>query len=449
MTVRSFAVMTTAILLLTATLAVETSDIDNCCFVDRQCHSDQQWTDGYWAFQNNQCSAPAPSQPTGGAPAQVDNCCYVDRQCHSELDWRAGWHAYQNNQCAAPAPSQPSGGAPAPSQPTGGAPAQVDNCCFVDRQCHSELDWRAGWHAYQNNQCAAPASSQPTGVAPAPSQPTGGAPAQVDNCCYVDRQCHSELDWRAGWHAYQNNQCAAPGQAQTVASPSSASGVLLRTATGIVIGYPGAQTILPSTTPFPFPEPKDYGEIFSYSYNNCCKYHWQCNNDSDWTAGYNALRTNRRCARPGLISIVGDPDFVDFFAGRLEELKNRLPQRYDYVLNGLDKIQHDRHREDNGGDAVTGERSFHVGWQGDSFDGYAKRMSAAIVHEACHIHRHDAGFVVDACQPETYIREETFCREMELQVIIELDSPAHLINWARGMVADTRAETNVFVPSFC
>ena len=37
------------------------ADIDNCCFVDRQCQSDQEWTDGYWAYQNNQCAAPAHS----------------------------------------------------------------------------------------------------------------------------------------------------------------------------------------------------------------------------------------------------------------------------------------------------------------------------------------------------------------------------------------------------
>lgn len=44
------------------------SNIDNCCFVDRQCHSDQQWTDGYWAYQRGECTAQ--SQP-GKAPPQA------------------------------------------------------------------------------------------------------------------------------------------------------------------------------------------------------------------------------------------------------------------------------------------------------------------------------------------------------------------------------------------
>ena len=26
--------------------------IDNCCFVDRPCQSDQEWVAGYWAYQN-------------------------------------------------------------------------------------------------------------------------------------------------------------------------------------------------------------------------------------------------------------------------------------------------------------------------------------------------------------------------------------------------------------
>ena len=45
------------------------ANVDNCCFVDRQCSNDQEWTDGYWAFQNNQCNAPAQSQP-GISPGQ-------------------------------------------------------------------------------------------------------------------------------------------------------------------------------------------------------------------------------------------------------------------------------------------------------------------------------------------------------------------------------------------
>jgi len=33
------------------------ANIDNCCFVDRQCTTDQEWVDGYRAHQNGQCGA--------------------------------------------------------------------------------------------------------------------------------------------------------------------------------------------------------------------------------------------------------------------------------------------------------------------------------------------------------------------------------------------------------
>ena len=86
-------------------------DINNCCFVDRQCHSEQDWTDGYWAFQNKQCQAPsrpaqsqqpAAAQPASSAPAQADNCCSLGWQCHNDDDWQKGYFAFQENSCEHP-----------------------------------------------------------------------------------------------------------------------------------------------------------------------------------------------------------------------------------------------------------------------------------------------------------------------------------------------------------
>ena len=84
------------------------ANIDNCCFVDRQCNNDNEWTDGYWAFQNGQCGAPAhsqgqtPVQPATTDPAIVDNCCFTGWPCHTENDWLSGFNAYQTNQCKHP-----------------------------------------------------------------------------------------------------------------------------------------------------------------------------------------------------------------------------------------------------------------------------------------------------------------------------------------------------------
>lgn len=40
------------------------SEIDNCCFIDRQCNTDSEWISGYWAFQNKHCRAPNPLAST-------------------------------------------------------------------------------------------------------------------------------------------------------------------------------------------------------------------------------------------------------------------------------------------------------------------------------------------------------------------------------------------------
>lgn len=38
------------------------SDIDNCCFIGWDCDADEEWTNGYWAFQNDQCDSPSQRQ---------------------------------------------------------------------------------------------------------------------------------------------------------------------------------------------------------------------------------------------------------------------------------------------------------------------------------------------------------------------------------------------------
>ena len=79
------------------------ANVDNCCFVDRQCSADQDWVDGYWAYQNGQCPAAPPQQTTSPASDQpeVNNCCFLDWTCHSEDDWKRGYQAWQANSCAA------------------------------------------------------------------------------------------------------------------------------------------------------------------------------------------------------------------------------------------------------------------------------------------------------------------------------------------------------------
>ncbi len=76
-------------------------NVDNCCQVDRQCSAESEWTDGYWAFQRNECPAPVPAQSSASSSATVDNCCFLGWTCHNDADWKRGYHAYQSNSCAA------------------------------------------------------------------------------------------------------------------------------------------------------------------------------------------------------------------------------------------------------------------------------------------------------------------------------------------------------------
>lgn len=56
------------------------ANIDNCCFVDRQCASEQEWVDGYWAFQNKQCSPPtnaSTQEAIQGRPRLVGSPAFI------------------------------------------------------------------------------------------------------------------------------------------------------------------------------------------------------------------------------------------------------------------------------------------------------------------------------------------------------------------------------------
>ena len=155
---RSLLILTALFLLSIPTLA----QIDNCCFVDRLCMSNAEWVNGYWAFQNKECAAPSQqqqssslqSQPQPAASSEIDNCCFVDWQCASDDDWVTGYWAYQNNQCAAPTDSPPQ------AQPRGTASEEVNNCCFTGWQCDADDEWRSGYWAFQHDQCEAPAQWQ-------------------------------------------------------------------------------------------------------------------------------------------------------------------------------------------------------------------------------------------------------------------------------------------------
>ena len=157
------------------------AQVNNCCGIDRQCSSDQQWTDGYYAFQRNQCAAPAqPAQPAPAtsSAAPVDNCCGIDRQCSTDWDWLRGYYAFREKQCAANAQTaQPISAAPMSNQGLPPMPVtrsssrlatfNFNNCCYMDPdawRCTSNADWDRGYWEFQEQVCMHPL---PIGTRPA------------------------------------------------------------------------------------------------------------------------------------------------------------------------------------------------------------------------------------------------------------------------------------------
>ena len=363
-------------------------------------------------YSRVEARGPTASQPASNVPAQVDNCCFVDRQCNTPADWENGYWAYQNGQCAAPAQSQ------TPAQPVSNVPAQVDNCCFVDRQCNTPADWENGFYAFRDNQCGAPAPAQ----SQTSSQPVNSSTSQVDNCCFVDRQCNTPADWENGFYAFRDNQCQAStgGQLKVAASSQAPSGAAIPLSTSYMTE--GVRRFLANPTTDPF--------------NNCCHMRYQdknCSGDAEWEAGFRAFQ-NHQCRPPAPLgtrpAIDGSAAFVNVVESALDLIAIHAPDWLNYIYNsGVHKILMLSPGGANG--------FFNRGWLIASEDrdwmpdhrflaGYA----GFIAHEACH-----------AIQQRTYSQSEGWtneaaCVEAQVAVIEAIDPNSPSIYGLRNLIAN-------------
>ncbi|MDE2949382.1 MAG: SH3 domain-containing protein [Chloroflexota bacterium] len=329
------------------------------------------WMADWVSYSRVEDTAPVQPQPTSNVPAQVDNCCFVDRQCNTAADWENGYWAFQNGQCAAPAPSQPQTSA----QPVSNVPAQVDNCCFVDRQCHTEADWADGFYAYQNGQCAAPAPTQPQ----SPAQPVSSIPAGVDNCCKVDMECQTDADWTNGYYAYLNNQCGVPE--------------------GI---------------------------------DNCCRAGWHCETEQDWQHGWSAYKYFK-CSDEIPMRIKGSSTFVNLVREAYNRLKRTSPRLYLYGITGFDAIREAPADDDTGyfDHINTYQQAFGRG----SYTDYdVVTVVGGIAHEACHAHQLADGTATSGW------RNELPCMQKELESYRAVDPTDRygFIAWAQDIVDNIR-----------
>ena len=94
-------ILLAALLLASATSA----QVNNCCSIDRQCSTNDEWVSGYYAFRNGQCAAPAESQQQAHqarqdqGPSPSNNCCFSNWQCSTNEDWTSGYFAFQQDHC--------------------------------------------------------------------------------------------------------------------------------------------------------------------------------------------------------------------------------------------------------------------------------------------------------------------------------------------------------------
>ena len=93
----------------------------------------------------------------------------------------------------------------------------------------------------------------------------------------------------------------------------------------------------------------------------------------------------------------------------LDILKSKAPGWYTYTKNGLDLIWQDLTNDVPG--VYVDSRSFRLDWDHEPPPGRAEHYIQAatmLVHEACHVHRYEAGL-----QPGEYVGEKA-CLETNI-----------------------------------
>ena len=330
----------------TQTQTQTVSNIDNCCFVDRQCNTDQQWERGYFEFQIGYCTEPTESQAV--TSSRVDNCCFVDRQCNTDAEWTSGYVAWQRHECV----------------------SAIDNCCQLYRECHTDEDWQRGAQSFASGGCnSSDRTSLPVQASTQPvlSTATVIIPEGVDNCCQVNRQCHTDDDWVRGFNDFRSNQCA--GAAPTTSNAPIAG---------------------------PIPEGVD----------NCCFVNWECHSEQDYVSGYERFKHNL-CYVPSIeggINLDGSAAFRGRIKEALQLLLNGAPKWYAYVINGLHVI-----RERPGRSASVTSQYGVMKVDPNRYNTYD--LAAVIVHEACHAHRYSAGLETGG------YKGERDCTTKEIEVL--------------------------------
>ena len=218
--------------------------------------------------------------------------------------------------------------------------------------------------------------------------------SQIDNCCFVDRQCTVDAEWTSGYWAFQNNQCAAPLQSRLRTSLQS--------------------------------DITDSSQI-----DNCCFLDWQCNTDEEWARGYIAFHIDH-CDVPAGLIIEGPANFLAKMKEVLRFLENRAPEWYAYALSGLDKIRETS--EVNVVGVYVNTRTWVMppshALRLSNKESSLISLAGEMVHEACHVHYWEAGLSVEGWE------NELPCIQRQLEVTEAVDPRDRFSPWLRDIIAN-------------
>ncbi len=301
----------------------------------------------------------SPTQPQ--TTTNIDNCCFVDRQCMTDEEWISGYWALQNGQCNAPTQSQTQSS----TETTSTVSSQIDNCCFVDRTCNTDQEWTDGYWAFQNGQCSAPVQTQ----SQASTQPASVDPGQSDNCCFLGWHCRTDLEWANGFHAYRDNKCGMATPAETA--------------------------------------------------DSCCQLGWNCTLEENRLVGRWTVEEGIDCGAPiqvpfdGTI-IEGTETFIAQATAALDLLRSKAPHWYAYVVHGLRKIR--GVPPGSGTYALLGTINLSTFHAGEA----TIVLAGAILHETCHSQRILAGLLRYDTEEQRFI-EENICETVRTGALEEID----------------------------
>lgn len=261
-----------------------------------------------------------------------------------------------------------------------GTTSEIDNCCFVDRECATDHQWVDGYWAYQNGHCATETSSQPM-------NPTTSETSVIDNCCFAGWLCRTDQEWQNGYFAYQYNQC---GQGAP---------------TGFV--------------------------------SSCCQSGWNCSTELDRWLGDKVIKEGFECDQPkqvayGRTVIDGSETFIRQITASLEYLKARTPHWYAYIVNGVRKIR--------GGPWGPGTFAFQ-----DSLNiapPHAREativLAGTLLHEACHVNRIMEGSFFTTSGYDTvegFSVEENICEVLREGALTEANPRRPTNPWLEAALA--------------